>query len=238
MWDKLSMIKLLNVEKKFLLGNEEITILHKVSLEIKKQEYVSILGPSGSGKSTLMYIIGLLDLPSSGDVIIQDKDTAKMNDDEISRLRNKFIGFVFQQFNLINKLTVLENILLPTIYYNEKLNFNPSDRANELMKRFGIDHRAGSYPNKISGGEQQRASIARSLILDPDVILADEPTGNLDSKNGNIILDLIDELNKKDKKTVIVVTHEKEVSDRTHRKIVIHDGEITYIKNERLLKNK
>lgn len=218
------MIKLERVTKDFLVGNDTIQILKEVSLEIGTQEYVSILGPSGSGKSTLMYILGMLDTPSSGKYIINDKDTSTLSDDEISKLRNAFIGFVFQQFNLINKLSVLENIVLPSIYYDGTLPYNAKEKAWELMKRFGIDHRAHSYPNKISGGEQQRVSIARALILDPELILADEPTGNLDSKNGEIILDLIDELHSRDKKTVIVVTHEAEVAARTKRQIVIKDG--------------
>jgi len=218
------MIKLENITKNFIVGTDTIEILKELSLEIDTEEYVSILGPSGSGKSTLMYILGMLDTPSTGKYIINDKDTSTLSDDEISKLRNSFIGFVFQQFNLINKLTILENIMLPSIYYSGPLPYDVKEKAWELMKRFGIDHRAYSYPNKISGGEQQRVSIARALLLDPQLILADEPTGNLDSTNGAIILDLIDELHDKDKKTVIIVTHEAEVASRTKRQIVIKDG--------------
>ncbi len=220
------MIKLQNIYKKFSLGDEELTILTNINLEIKDQEYISILGQSGSGKSTLMYLIGLLDKPTEGKILIDNVDTGKLSDDEVSKLRSQSIGFVFQQFNLINKLTVAENILLPTIYHRGILPFDPKEKAQELMERFNIAHRSQSYPNKISGGEQQRVAIARALVLDPRIILADEPTGNLDSKTGEIILDLIENLNKKDKKTIIVVTHDKNVAERTKRQIVMKDGEI------------
>lgn len=220
------MIKLQHVYKRFQLGDEELEILKDINLNINEKEMVSILGPSGSGKSTLMYILGLLDNPSSGKVFIRDVDTSKLSDNRLSKLRNDFIGFVFQQFNLINKLSVLENVMLPAVYYDKELSFDPKERALELINRFGIGHRIDSYPNKISGGEQQRVSIARALLLNPDLILADEPTGNLDSKTGKIILDLLTELNRRDKKTVIIITHDKKIADMTKRKITIMDGKI------------
>lgn len=220
------MLRFEHVYKRFILGDEELTILDDINLEIKSGEFTSIIGPSGSGKSTLMYLLGLLDQPTEGTIYLDTIDTSTLSDERVSKLRNEFIGFVFQQFNLINKLTVLENILLPTIYHEGQLSFNPQDRAVELMKRFGIDHRAKSFPNKISGGEQQRVSIARALILDPKLILADEPTGNLDSKTGMIILDLLEELSVKDKKTVLIITHDEYVADRTKNQIKIKDGKI------------
>lgn len=220
------MIKLSRVFKEYKLDGEIFSALKNINLSIGTGEFIAILGPSGSGKSTLMHMIGLLDIPSKGQILVDDKDVALLSDENLSRLRNEFVGFVFQQFNLINKLTVLENILLPTIYSKQKPEINPKDKALALMRRFGIEEKASSYPNKLSGGQQQRVAIARALINNPKLILADEPTGNLDTKTGNKILSLLEELNLNDKITVVLVTHEADVAAHAKREIQIRDGEI------------
>ncbi len=219
------MIKLENVSKTFYLGDEKVSAVKNISLEIKAQEYVSILGSSGSGKSTLMYLIGLLDQPTTGKVLIDGKDVSTLSDQELSVIRGQSIGFVFQSFNLINKFTVLENILLPTKYTKKKLDFDPYKRAEEILNKFGIYERRNFFPNKISGGQQQRVAIARALIMNPKIILADEPTGNLDSKTGQEILAILEKLNQEFKVTVIIVTHDKNVGIRTNRQIFMKDGE-------------
>ena len=218
------MIKLDGVYKEYPLDGEVFIALNNINLEIKKKEYSAILGPSGSGKSTLMHIMGLLDLPTKGKVFIDGNDVSKYTDNELSRARNEFIGFVFQQFNLINKLTIVENVLLPTIYAKH-LSFIPKERAMKLLTDFGIESKAKSFPNKLSGGQQQRVAIARALIMNPKLVLADEPTGNLDSKNGDAIMDLLEQLNKNEGVTVVIITHEKDIADRTRKKIQIRDGE-------------
>ena len=220
------MIKLSHVTKEYDISGEVFKALDDVSLDITKGEYTAILGPSGSGKSTLMHIMGLLDNPTNGVITIHNRDISKYTDNELSDARNQFIGFVFQQFNLINKLTLLENIILPTIYARRTLSFNPKERAMELIVKFGLSGKERSFPNKISGGQQQRVSIARALIMQPEVVLADEPTGNLDTKNGDAIMDLLEKLNREDKVTVVVITHEQDVANRTRRKLYIRDGKL------------
>lgn len=221
------MIKLSHVSKTYRIS-EDTTFwaLKDVSLTIAKGEFVSIVGPSGSGKSTLMHLIGLLDKPTSGDILINEESIAALSDDKLSTLRGQFVGFVFQQFNLINKLTILENVMTPAIYTRARLPFNPKEKGMQLLKRLGISEKAQSYPNKISGGQQQRVAIARALIMSPQLILADEPTGNLDSKTGRDILSLLSELHDRDGITLAVVTHDTAIAKRAKRAIRLKDGKI------------
>lgn len=218
------MINLSHVWKEYRIDNDIVfTALKDISLTIGSGEYCSITGPSGSGKSTLMHLVGLLDKPSRGVISINGKQIEKLSDTQLSHLRNEFVGFVFQQFNLIPKLTILENVMLPTVY-RRKNEAEARKKSMDLLERFGIASKALSYPNKISGGQQQRVAIARALVMDPQLILADEPTGNLDTKSGQAILDLLEELYSVDKKTVVLVTHDMTIAKRAKRKIKIVDG--------------
>ena len=221
------MIKLSEIWKEYELdGDVVFTALKNINLEINDGEFVGIMGASGSGKSTLMHVIGLLDKPSRGKVFLDGRDISKLDDNETSTLRNEYVGFVFQQFNLLNKLTVLENVLLPTVYARKKLGYDSNEKALSLLTRFGLTDKVNSYPNKISGGQQHRVAIARALVMNPRLVLADEPTGNLDSKTGEEIIKLFGELNKEEKITIAIVTHEPNIAAKTKRIIKIKDGEI------------
>lgn len=216
------MIKLHHVTKTY----QEFAALDNVSFTIKRGEFVAITGPSGSGKSTLMHLIGLLDRPSSGEILVNGKNVERLSDDQLSLLRSEFVGFVFQQFNLIPKMTVLENVMLPTIYARRSLPFDPGERAVKLLSDVGLKDKINSYPNKISGGQQQRTAIVRAMMMAPPLILADEPTGNVDSRSGREILDILAGLNKKEKLTVILVTHDPTVAGRAKRIIRLRDGKL------------
>jgi len=219
------MIRLENVAKVYRPSRDvKVTALDNINVEIKASEFMGILGKSGSGKSTLMYILGLLERPSSGSVYIQNKLSSDLSDQEISQLRNRTVGFIFQQFNLIPKLTVFENILLPAVYRNYANSEEAIKYGTFLLERFGILEKKGSFPNQLSGGQQQRVAIARALINKPEIIIADEPTGNLDSKTGQQIMNLLDEIHQKEKKTIILVTHDPQIAKRAKRLLYLEDG--------------
>jgi putative ABC transport system ATP-binding protein len=209
--------------KFYYLGGEEVHALAGISLDVPEGDYVAIMGPSGSGKSTLLNLLGCLDRPTSGQFWLGDDDVAQLDDDELSEIRAARIGFVFQSYNLIPQLTVLENIAVPLYYYRGRVTPEDSERCVELANMVGLGNRLGHRPMQLSGGQQQRAGIARSLVNDPFFILADEPTGNLDSVTTAEILDLLDALNEV-KKTIIMVTHEEEVAHRARRIVRLRDG--------------
>ena len=201
-----------------------VTALDSITLKIEKEEFITIMGPSGGGKSTLLHIVGLLDEASAGEVFLSKIKTTKMDNDQRAGIRNKKIGFVFQAFNLIPSLTVLENVEMPqTIMGVEKK--ERAKNATKILERLGIGNRISHYPNQLSGGEKQRVAIARALINDPEIILADEPTGNLDSKNGQEVLDILEELHKSGK-TIIIVTHDQSVAKRCERIVRLKDGKL------------
>lgn len=212
-----------NISKVYELGGENLTVLKNVTLAIYPGELVAIVGPSGSGKSTLMHIMGLLDQHSSGTVEFQGHDPSRLSDNEVARLRNSSIGFVFQQFNLLARTSALENVLLPTLYAHPA-----SDKtagAIKILTSLGLADRLQNYPNQLSGGQQQRVAIARSLVNDPAIIFADEPTGNLDSKSGHEVIEILKKLNKEGK-TIVIVTHDPELAKVANRVIKIFDGKI------------
>ncbi len=200
----------------------EVRAICGIDLEIEKGEFAAIIGPSGSGKSTLMHIIGLLDKPDSGDYVLDDKKVSTLKEKQLSKIRNQNIGFVFQSFNLLPKTTALNNVILPLVYRKSK---DRKKQAIEKLKIVGLKDRMNHKPNELSGGEQQRVAIARALITNPEIILADEPTGNLDTKSGHEIIDIFKTLNKEGK-TIIIVTHEMEIANKARRIIKIRDGKI------------
>ena len=212
------------MHKEYFLKGETVHALRGVTFDIPEGDYVAIMGPSGSGKSTLLNVLGCLDRPTRGSLFLGEADVSQLNDNELSRMRASSIGFVFQSYNLIQQLTVLENIEVP-LAYCRRLNAAGRRRCKELADMVGLGDRLKHRPYQLSGGQQQRVAIARSLINDPFFILADEPTGNLDSKTTDEILNLFEELHEQ-KKTLIIVTHEDEVASRTRRTIRLYDGEI------------
>jgi putative ABC transport system ATP-binding protein len=221
-----AVIDIQNVKKSYFLGDVEVPILHGIDMLVEKGEFVAIMGPSGSGKSTLMNLIGCLDRPTDGNVFLMGKDTRSISDNELAELRGFEIGFVFQNFNLIPRLSAYENVLMPT-YSNSKAYLNNEARARELLEMVGLDDRLAHKPTELSGGQRQRVAIARSLINDPSLILADEPTGNLDTKTSTEVMDIFSSLHR-DGCTIVMITHDTEMEKYADRVVYIRDG---YIEN-------
>ena len=220
----MDVIRLEDVDKTYIMGKVKVHALRGVNLSIEKGEYVAIMGPSGSGKSTLMNQVGALDRPTKGRVFIEEHDISKMSDNELAKLRRENIGFIFQQFNLIPRLTAIENVELP-MWYAGIPKIKRVRRAAELLKLVGLGDRMKHRPTELSGGEMQRVCIARALANNPDIVMADEPTGNLDSKSSEDIMEILEKLNREGR-TIVMVTHEDEYAKRAGRTIVIRDGKI------------
>jgi putative ABC transport system ATP-binding protein len=220
----MALIETRDLWKTYVMGDEEIHALRGVSIEIQRGEYVAIMGPSGSGKSTLMNLIGCLDTPSKGSYLLNDKEVAAMNDDELARIRNEEIGFVFQTFNLLPRATALHNVELPLVYAGIS-GKTRQERAREALAKVELTERASHRPSELSGGQRQRVAIARALVNNPSILLADEPTGNLDSKTGTEIMGVFDRLHGGGN-TIVLVTHEADIASYAHRFIHIREGRV------------
>lgn len=218
------LLEIKNVSKIYKLDGMSFQALNDVSFTLRQGEYVAIMGPSGSGKSTLMHIIGCLDKPTKGRVILENKNVAKASENELARIRNEKIGFVFQQFNLLRRTSALANVELPLIYRADSAKQRREKALLQLLA-VGLEQKQHNFPSQLSGGQQQKVAIARALVTDPSLILADEPTGNLDSKSGSDIMNIFDRLNKAGR-TIIVVTHEKDIAAHAKRIIELKDGKI------------
>lgn len=216
------MISLRNIRKSYVLPKVTVEVLRGIDMEVAEKDFVAVMGPSGSGKSTLLHIIGCLDRPTSGQYLLLGVDVSLKTDNELAEIRNRKIGFVFQTFNLLPRLIAWKNVEVPLIYSGVDPNIRKK-KAFEMLEKLGLSHRAEHYPSELSGGEQQRVAIARALINDPAIILADEPTGNLDSRSGKEIIETFKSLNKEGV-TIVVVTHEKDIAEEAGKIITIRDG--------------
>jgi putative ABC transport system ATP-binding protein len=217
-------IHLDKIRKSYFMGKQEVSVLKGINLDINKNEYVALMGPSGSGKSTLMNILGCLDSPTGGRYILNSQDVSKMMDDSLAEVRNKEIGFVFQQFNLLPRLTALENVALPLVYAGIPKK-QRNEMAMDVIKKVGLEERSHHKPNELSGGQNQRVAIARALVNNPSIILADEPTGNLDTKTSIEIMDIFGAIQASGN-TVVLVTHEEDIANHAHRIVRLRDGVI------------
>ncbi len=227
-------IETINLYKTYFVGNQTVRALQDVSITIKKNEYVALMGPSGSGKSTLMNLLGCLDSPTKGSYILNDNDVSEMYDDELAAVRNKMIGFVFQTFNLLPRMTALENVALPLIYSGISKRVR-EEKAEEALTKVNLEDRMDHKPNELSGGQRQRVAIARALVNNPAIILADEPTGNLDTKTSIEIMEIFEKIHNAGN-TVILVTHEPDISQHAHRVIRLRDGKVESDKlNEKII---
>ncbi len=218
----MKIIETSEIAKRYVMGSEIIQALKSVTISVNKGEYVAFMGPSGSGKSTLMNIIGCLDTPTTGRYVLNNKDVSDMTENELAEIRNKEIGFVFQTFNLLPRMSSLDNVALPLIYAGLS-KAERTERAMQSLKNVGLENRAGHKPNELSGGQRQRVAIARALVNEPSILLADEPTGNLDSKTSYEIMDLFDQLYSKGN-TIVMVTHEEDIAHYAHRIVRLRDG--------------
>ncbi|MFC1691056.1 ABC transporter ATP-binding protein [Nanoarchaeota archaeon] len=226
-----SIIKLENVWKIYQMGEIEVPAIRGISLDIKEGEFVSIMGPSGSGKSTSMNLIGCLDVPTRGRILLENQDISHMTESQLAQIRGKIIGFIFQQFNLISTLTALENVTLPMMF-QDMSRAERVERAAKLLGMVDLGDRIHHKPTELSGGQQQRVAIARSLANNPDVVLADEPTGNLDTKTGDSVIAFLKRLNKDEGKTIIMVTHDPHIAKQADRMAVLQDGQIVKKKSQ------
>lgn len=220
-----AILKLTDICKDYQQGKEPVRVLKNINLTVEEGDYLAIMGPSGSGKTTLMNIIGCLDVPTSGTYVLADRDLKDMSDDALAEIRNKYLGFVFQSFHLMPKMDAMDNVALPLLYAGVPLK-ERRERAEEALKAVGLGERIHFFPNQLSGGQCQRVAIARAIIGNPEIILADEPTGNLDSKMGAEVMDILQQLNREDGRTIVMVTHNEAQSKLTSRTVHFFDGHL------------